>query len=98
MAEACSALHLGILFGLKFQNKHQRDPVVAWQVGSQFVAQYYSVLHKSPHYLHRFYTDQSTMTYSTGNKDAQQFNSQQVGGTSNSVCKLACPAPEADRG
>lgn len=33
------------------------------QVGSQFVQQYYTVLHSTPRYLHRFYTDISTMSH-----------------------------------
>ena len=33
------------------------------QVGSQFVHQYYTVLHSTPRYLHRFYTDISTMSH-----------------------------------
>jgi Nuclear transport factor 2 (NTF2) domain len=51
------------------------------QVGNQFVTQYYTVLHKQPHFLHRFYTDDSTMTYSeAGSTEALVFNSQKVGG------------------
>ena len=33
------------------------------QVGSQFVQQYYTVLSNTPRYLHRFYTDISTMSH-----------------------------------
>ena len=33
------------------------------QVGSQFVQQYYTVLHSTPRYLHRFYTDVSMMSH-----------------------------------
>lgn len=43
----------------------------AMQVGSQFVQQYYTVLHSSPRYLHRFYTDLSTMTHSDGGYDGK---------------------------
>jgi Nuclear transport factor 2 (NTF2) domain len=53
------------------------------QVGNQFVTQYYTVLHKQPHFLHRFYTDDSTMTYSEpGSTEALVFNSQKVGSSS----------------
>ena len=49
-------------------------------MGNQFVTQYYTVLHKQPHFLHRFYTDDSTMTYSeAGSTEALVFNSQKVG-------------------
>jgi hypothetical protein len=41
------------------------------QVGSQFVQQYYTVLHSSPRYLHRFYTDLSTMTHADGGYDGK---------------------------
>jgi len=48
-------------------------------VGNQFVTQYYTVLHKQPHFLHRFYTDHSTMTYSEpGSTEALLFNTQKV--------------------
>lgn len=57
------------------------DGLVDAQVGNQFVTQYYTVLHKQPHFLHRFYTDDSTMTYSEpGSTEALVFNSQKVGG------------------
>lgn len=48
-------------------------------MGNQFVTQYYTVLHKQPHFLHRFYTDHSTMTYSEpGSTEALVFNTQKV--------------------
>ncbi|BDA44794.1 probable ras GTPase-activating protein-binding protein 2 at N-terminal half [Coccomyxa sp. Obi] len=43
----------------------------AHAVGSQFVQQYYTVLHSSPRYLHRFYTDLSSMTHSDGGYPGQ---------------------------
>jgi hypothetical protein len=43
----------------------------ALQVGSQFVQQYYTVLHSSPRYLHRFYTDLSSMTHCDGGYDGK---------------------------
>ena len=42
------------------------DMLFMLQVGSQFVQQYYTVLHTSPRYLHRFYTDASSMTHTAG--------------------------------
>ncbi|KAK9908269.1 hypothetical protein WJX75_005216 [Coccomyxa subellipsoidea] len=43
----------------------------AHAVGSQFVQQYYTVLHSSPRYLHRFYTDLSSMTHCDGGYDGK---------------------------
>lgn len=37
-------------------------PTPAHVVGNSFVNQYYTVLHSSPKYLHRFYTDASSLT------------------------------------
>ncbi len=39
------------------------------QVGSQFVQQFYTVLHSSPKYLHRFYTEESTLTHADAGHD-----------------------------
>ena len=47
---------------------------VLLQVGSQFVQQYYTVLHTSPRYLHRFYTDASAMTHSDGTFSVSAHN------------------------
>lgn len=38
-------------------------------VGNSFVNQYYTVLHSSPYYLHRFYTDESTLTLAEAGND-----------------------------
>ncbi len=47
-------------------------------MGSQFVQQYYTVLHTSPKYLHRFYTDASAMTHTDGSETFTASN-QKVG-------------------
>lgn len=41
------------------------------QVGSQFVSQFYTVLHSSPNYLYRFYTDESTVTHADGGSETE---------------------------
>ena len=48
------------------------------QVGQQFVEQYYTVLRKQPHLLHRFYTDHSTVTYSEPDALTQVIGTQRV--------------------
>ena len=46
------------------------------QVGSQFVQQFYTVLHSSPKYLHRFYTNASTMTHADAERSPPEFTVQ----------------------
>lgn len=53
-------------------------PRVHLQVGQQFVEQYYGVLRKQPHLLHRFYTDHSTVTYSEPQVPTQVIGTQRV--------------------
>ena len=47
----------------------EQGAYVCVQVGSQFVQQFYTVLHTSPKYLHRFYTDASTLTHADAGRD-----------------------------
>ncbi|KAJ7535838.1 hypothetical protein O6H91_12G048000 [Diphasiastrum complanatum] len=44
-------------------------PVAAHVVGDAFVKQYYTVLHHSPHVVHRFYTDLSKLTRAEAGPD-----------------------------
>lgn len=48
------------------------------QVGNQFVSQFYTVLHSSPRYLHRFYTDESTVTHADCGIDGEPPTCQTV--------------------
>ncbi len=63
---ACRYLHCG-LWGLLLSDcgrKHMpnsHSPGCA-QVGKAFIQQYYTVLHSRPKYLHRFYTNNSSLT------------------------------------
>lgn len=49
-----------------------------FQVGEEFVTQYYTVLRKQPHLLHRFYTEHSTVTYCEPGIEPQVIGTQQV--------------------
>ncbi|KAK9811534.1 hypothetical protein WJX72_005492 [[Myrmecia] bisecta] len=46
----------------------------AQSVGNQFINQYYTVLHSSPKYLHRFYTDASTLTHADASGPVPQVS------------------------
>ena len=39
------------------------NPLSSFQIGNQFVSQYYTILAKQPHLLHRFYAESSTLAH-----------------------------------